>query len=137
MHLHHDGFYYASTLPHPSCLLFGTVIVSTAMLLLLSTEVNSFCCGNGTRALPALHPLPHCMHAMLNDLTHLRHIIEFCRVINNFFSFTGIGVSRGFQHFHSGAGAGPPAVVITGQTYHLVRNTEYKDHSIHWFLYDE
>ncbi|KAG1845757.1 hypothetical protein C8R48DRAFT_550711, partial [Suillus tomentosus] len=87
-------------------------------VLLLSMEVNSFCCGNGTRALPSLHPLPHRMHGMLNNPTCLRHIIEFCRVINNFFSFAGIGVSGGFQHFHSGAGSGPPAVAITGRTYH-------------------
>jgi hypothetical protein len=63
--------------------------------------------------------------------------MEFCRVVNNFFSFAGIGVSGGFQHFNCGAGAGPPAVAITGRTYHLLRDTEYEDHSIHWFIYDE
>ncbi|KIK32885.1 hypothetical protein CY34DRAFT_45861, partial [Suillus luteus UH-Slu-Lm8-n1] len=86
--------------------------------LLLSTEANSFCCGNGSRALPVLHPLPTRMRALLNDATRLRHIMEFCRVVNNFFSFAGIGVSGGFQHFNCGAGAGPPAVAITGRTYH-------------------
>jgi hypothetical protein len=63
--------------------------------------------------------------------------MDFCRVINNFFSFAGIGVTGGFEHFQSGAGAGPPAVAITGRTYHLLRDTEYTEHSIHWFLYDE
>lgn len=42
-----------------------------------------------------------------------------------------------FQHFYSGAGSGLPAVAITGRTYHLIRDTEYEDHLIHWFLYDE
>lgn len=28
-------------------------------------------------------------------------------------------------------------VVITGRTYHLTRDTEYTEHSIHWFLCDE
>jgi len=40
--------------------------------------------------------------------------MDFCRVINNFFSFAGIGVTGGFEHFQSGAGAGPLAVTITG-----------------------
>jgi len=61
--------------------------------------------------------------------------MEFARTINNLFSFTGIGVSGGFQQF--AAGTGPPAVVITGRTYHLIRDTDYTEHSIHWFLYDE
>lgn len=60
--------------------------------------------------------------------------MECCRIINNFFSFAGIGVTGGFEHFQ---GAGPPAVAITGRTYHLLRDTEYTEHSIHWFLYDE
>jgi hypothetical protein len=64
-------------------------------------------------------------------------LVEFSRVINNLFSFAGIGVSGSFQHFATGIGVGPPAVAITGRTYHLIHNTEYTEHSIHWFLYDE
>ncbi|KAG1720093.1 uncharacterized protein EDB91DRAFT_1024849, partial [Suillus paluster] len=86
--------------------------------LLLSTESNSFCCGNGARILPALHPLPPRMRSLFDEPIRLRHVIEFCRVINNFFSFAGIGVSGGFQQFNSGGSAGPPAVAITGCTYH-------------------
>jgi hypothetical protein len=73
--------------------------------LLLSTESNSFCCGDGTRVLPPLPPLPTRMQILINDSTRRLHLMEFCRVINNFFSFAGIGVSGGFEHFQSGAGA--------------------------------
>ena len=103
--------------------------------LLLATEDNSFCCQNGSHVVPPLQPLPHRMQTLLQNPSQRRHLIEYNRVINNLFSFAGIGVSGGgFQHFSTG---GPPAVAITGRTYHLIRNTEYTDHSIHWFLYDE
>ena len=75
------------------------------------------------------------MQQLLENATQRHHIIENARTINNLFSFAGIGVSGGFQRFTSTAG--PPAVAITGQTYHLIRDTEYTEHSIHWFLYDE
>ncbi|KAG1904001.1 uncharacterized protein F5891DRAFT_925630, partial [Suillus fuscotomentosus] len=87
-------------------------------VLLLSTESDSFCYGNGAQALPPLHPLPVHMRMLLNENIRLKHIIEFCHVVNNFFSFAGIGVSGGFQHFNSGPTIGPPAVAITGRTYH-------------------
>ncbi|KAG1850678.1 hypothetical protein F4604DRAFT_1934357 [Suillus subluteus] len=77
------------------------------------------------------------MCTLFDEPIQLRHLIDFCRIINNFFSFAGIGVSGGFQHFNSGNGAGPPAIAITGRTYHLMCDTEYQDHSIHWFLYDK
>lgn len=102
--------------------------------LLLLTEKDNFCCGNGSRLLPALRPLPARLRGLLNSAQNAQHLMEFSRVINNLFSFAGIGVAGGFQHFQ---GAGPPAVAITGQTYHLIRNTKYADHLIHWFLYDK
>ncbi|KIK91785.1 hypothetical protein PAXRUDRAFT_26922 [Paxillus rubicundulus Ve08.2h10] len=48
-----------------------------------------------------------------------------------------VGVTGGFKHFETGSTQGPPIIAITGRTYHLLRDTEYMDHSIHWFLYDE
>jgi hypothetical protein len=87
--------------------------------------------------LPHLHPLPTRMRLLFDNRNQRRHLIENCRTINNLFSFAGIGVTGGFQHFAVGDGAGPPAVAITGRTYHLLCNTEIADHSIHWFLYDE
>lgn len=63
--------------------------------------------------------------------------MDHSHVINNLFSFAGIGVNDSFEHFALGGGAGPPAVTITGQTYHLICDTEYTDHSIHWFLYNK
>ncbi|KAF9231147.1 hypothetical protein BU15DRAFT_9553, partial [Melanogaster broomeanus] len=86
--------------------------------LLLSTESDSFCCGNGVRALPPLHPFSPCMRALLDNNHHRRHLIEFCHVINNLFSFVGIGVTSSFKHFSTGIEAGPPAVAITSRTYH-------------------
>jgi len=77
------------------------------------------------------------MQLLLGNAAQRRHLSEFSRVVNNLFSFAGIGVTGKFEHFSTGAGLGPPAIAITGRTYHLVRNTEYTDHSIHWFLYDE
>lgn len=74
------------------------------------------------------HYLPARLCGLLNSAANTCHLMEFSRVINNLFSFTGIGVAGGFQHFQ---GMGPPAVAITGRTYHLIRNTEYVDHSIH------
>lgn len=74
------------------------------------------------------------MCTLFDEPIQLWHLIDLCHIINNFFSFTGIGVSGGFQHFNLGNGAGPPAIAITGHTY---RDTEYQDHSIHWFLYNE
>lgn len=91
--------------------------------LLLSTESDAFCCGNGHRALPRLHPLPPRMRALLQDANHASHLLQYGRLINNLFSFAGIGVSGGFEHF--APGSGPPAVAITGRTYHLIRDTEY------------
>lgn len=55
----------------------------------------------------------------------------------NLFTFAGIGVTGGFQQLPAGGFNGPPSVAITGRTYHLIRDTQYTDHSIHWFLYDE
>jgi len=75
------------------------------------------------------------MRALFDDVPLRRHLSEYCRTINNLFTFAGIGVTEGFQHFSPASG--PPAVAITGRTYHLIRNTEYAEHSIHWFLYDE
>lgn len=77
------------------------------------------------------------MQLLLDNAAQRRHLSEFSRVVNNLFSFAGIGVTGKFEHFSTGAYSGPPAVAITGRTYHLIRNTEYTDHSIHWFLYDE
>ncbi|KAN0082863.1 hypothetical protein V8E55_008658, partial [Tylopilus felleus] len=104
---------------------------------LLSTESNSFCCKNGQRVLPNLYPLPQRMKSLLNHTSHGNHLRHHYRSINNLFTFAGIGVSGGFEHFSTAAGTGPPSVAITGRTYHLLRNTEYTDHSIHWFFYDE
>jgi hypothetical protein len=80
------------------------------------------------------------MGHLLHDNTCHRHLVEFSQVINNLYLFAGIGVSGSFQHFATGIGVGPPAVAITGCTHHphhLICNTEYTEHSIHWFLYDE
>ncbi|KAI5981480.1 hypothetical protein EDD15DRAFT_368626 [Pisolithus albus] len=77
------------------------------------------------------------MRHLLDDPHHARHLMEHSRAINNLFTFAGIGVTGSFQQFSSGGSDGPPSVAITGRTYHLLRNTEYADHSIHWFLYDE
>ncbi|KAF9232082.1 hypothetical protein BU15DRAFT_23396, partial [Melanogaster broomeanus] len=85
---------------------------------LLSTEANSFCCRNGRCVVPHLHPLPPRMRLLLNSPQQARHLAEFSRVINNLFSFTGIGVTGGFQHFATSSTGGPPAVVIIGRTYH-------------------
>ncbi|KAF8439448.1 hypothetical protein L210DRAFT_858148, partial [Boletus edulis BED1] len=104
---------------------------------LLSSEHNSFCCADRHHALLPLHPLPPCMQALLRDEHHTRYLMEHSRAINNLFSFAGIGVNGSFEHFATGPGVGPPAVAITGQMYHLIRDTEYTDHSICWFLYDE
>lgn len=101
------------------------------------TIVNSFCCRNGTHLLQCLHPLPPHIGHLLNHHAHHCHLVEFNRVINNLFSFTGIGVSGGFQHFLTGIGSGPPVVAITSCTYHLIWDTEYTKHSIHWLLYDK
>ena len=105
--------------------------------LLLSSKRNNFCCANGRNALPPLHPLPPRMHTLLQDVNHAHHLMEFSRVINNLFTFAGIGVNGSFEHFATGVGIGPPAVAITGRTYHLIRDTEYTNHSLHWFLYNE
>jgi len=75
------------------------------------------------------------MHALFDDVPLCQHLSEYCCTINNLFTFAGIGVTEGFQHFSPASG--PPAVAITGRTYHLIRNTKYMEHSIHWFLYDE
>ena len=48
-----------------------------------------------------------------------------------------IRVTGGFTNFSHAIASGPPAIAITGQTYHLICDTEYSWHSIHWFLYDE
>ncbi|OBZ79596.1 ATP-dependent DNA helicase PIF1 [Grifola frondosa] len=49
---------------------------------------------------------------------------------------TSIGVSGGFTEFPVSS-HGPPAISITGRTYHLLRDAALPNHSIHWFLYDE
>ena len=77
------------------------------------------------------------MRTLLQDMNHACHLMEFSRVINNLFTFAGIGVNGSFKYFATGMGIGPPAVAITGQTYHLIHDTEYTNHSLHWFLYDE
>ena len=86
-------------------------------VLLLSTKNNSLCCGNGSHMLPHLDPLPTRMRLLFDNLNCRRHLIENCHTINNLFSFAGISVTGGFQHFAVGDGAGPPAVAITGRTY--------------------
>ena len=99
----------------------------------LSTEGNSFCCADGRQMVPSLQLLsPHMQQPLHNPLQR-QHVVENARTIDNIFSFAGIGVSGSL--FTSTAG--PPAVAITGRTYHLVRDTECTEHSIHWFLYDK
>ncbi|KAI5986402.1 hypothetical protein EDD15DRAFT_2126021, partial [Pisolithus albus] len=86
--------------------------------LLLSTESDSFCCGNGSRALPSLHALPPRLQSLLGNPHHACHLMEYSRVINNLFTFAGIGVTGTFQQFSTRGHDGPPSVAITGRTYH-------------------
>ncbi|KIM50839.1 hypothetical protein SCLCIDRAFT_55876, partial [Scleroderma citrinum Foug A] len=83
--------------------------------LLLSTESNTFCCHGGRAIVPPLAPLPPRMRTLLQNPSQQRHLSDYSRSINNLFTFAGIGVTGGFQHF---ASAGPPAIAITGRTYH-------------------
>ena len=104
---------------------------------MLATESNDFCCGNGRRTLPRLTPWPPRFEILKNDNRYRTHLGEYSRSINNLFTFAGIGVTGGFTNFSHAIAPGPPAIAITGRTYHLIRDTEYSRHSIHWFLYDE
>ena len=58
--------------------------------LLLSTESDAFCCGNGKRVLPKLRPFPSRMQQVLSHATQCRHLSDFSRVVNNLFSFAGL-----------------------------------------------
>ncbi|KAI6021557.1 hypothetical protein BKA83DRAFT_4009133, partial [Pisolithus microcarpus] len=86
--------------------------------LLLSSESNTFCCGNGQRRLPPLHALPSRMQSLLSNEHYACHLIDHGRVLNNLFTFAGIGVTGGFQQLPAGGFNGPPSVAITGRTYH-------------------
>jgi len=57
------------------------------------------------------------MQLLLGNAAQRCHLSEFSRVVNNLFSFAGIGVTGKFEHFSTGAGSGPPAIAITGRTY--------------------
>ncbi|KAG1730642.1 hypothetical protein EDD22DRAFT_1014616, partial [Suillus occidentalis] len=81
---------------------------------LLKGENNSFCCNNGTYIVPHLPPLPQNIADILNSTTLSQNISASSRHLNNLFSFTAIGSSKGFAHFRSGISS----VAITGRTYH-------------------
>lgn len=97
--------------------------------MLLSSELNSFCCNNGKNIVPRLPPLP----AHLTNITTRPECSSISRRLNNLFAFTAIGASKGFQKFRFGLAN----VAITGRTYHRMLDITAPHHSIHWFLYDE
>ncbi|KAJ8580113.1 hypothetical protein M405DRAFT_692092, partial [Rhizopogon salebrosus TDB-379] len=101
--------------------------------LLLKGENNSFCCNNGACITPRLPPLPPHIRNILSSPTLSRNLSQLSRRLNNLFSFTAIGSSKGFAHFHQGISS----VAITGRTYHRIFDVSKQDHSFYWFLYDE
>jgi len=72
---------------------------------------------------------------LLQNPTTARQFTSHSWVINGLLSFAGIRASGQFIDFQTQMG--PPAVVITGRTYHYLQDAELPAHSIHWFLYDE
>ena len=103
--------------------------------ILLSMELNTVCCQNGQDALPKLPTWPPQFKTLLQQPAWGREFSNHSQVINSAFSFAGIGASSEFIDFPSGHA--PPAVAITGHTYHFLCNAEIPSHSIHWFLYNE
>ena len=97
--------------------------------LLLTGEHDGFCCSNGKKKTPRLPPLP----PRILSISQERNISPYSRRLNNLFSFTAIGASKGFQSFATGLWN----VAITGRTYHRIFDVTNTNHCLHWYLYDE
>ena len=103
--------------------------------VLLSVEAPSVCCQNRQHALPWLPSWPTEMQNLLRSPASAMVLSSHNRVINNAFSFAGIGASGKFIDFSSTTA--PPTIAITGRTYHYLHDADTPAHSIHWFLYNE
>jgi hypothetical protein len=101
--------------------------------LLLKGESLTFSCNGGQHVVPPLPPLPVNISHILSNPNDRHQISASSRRLNNLFSFTAIGATKGFAHFKRG----PASVAITGRTYHRVLDVSTPNHSFHWFLYDE
>jgi len=75
------------------------------------------------------------LQVVVHDSFFGRSIYQYSQVINSAFSFAGISTSSQFIDFPSTTA--PPAVAITGRTYHYLQDAETSAHSIHWLLYDQ
>jgi hypothetical protein len=102
---------------------------------LLNHESKTFCCNNGRARAPPLPPLPANISSLLSDpaTVSAQCLSSHSRKLNNLFSFTAIGTTKGFAHFDSGIST----VAITGRTYHRIFDVRDQTHSLHWYLYDE
>ena len=98
-------------------------------VMLLSSELDSFCRNNGKHIVPRLPSLP----PHLTNITTMPECLSISWRLNNLFVFTAIGASKGFHKFSFGLAN----IAITGRTYHHMLAVTMPHHSIHWFLYDE
>jgi hypothetical protein len=83
--------------------------------LLLKGESLTFSCNGGQHVVPPLPPLPVNISHILSNPNDRHQISASSRRLNNLFSFTAIGATKGFAHFKRG----PASVAITGRTYPL------------------
>jgi hypothetical protein len=97
---------------------------------LLSTEKNGWCCNQGRLHLPQLPSCETLLEPLLNQ--YQGHLSRMSRRLNNLFAFSAIGTTGHFMKFQ-----GPANVAAEGRVYHRLIDVAVKDHSMHWFLYDE
>lgn len=100
---------------------------------LLKGEVSTFCCQGGNKRIPPLPPLPENIAAIASTDTSAAALSRYSRRLNSLFSFTAIGATGHFQTFRTG----PANVAINGRTYHRIFDIADRQHSLHWYLYDE
>ncbi|KAF5857812.1 hypothetical protein ETB97_005221 [Aspergillus alliaceus] len=78
---------------------------------------------------------PFYLQSKMADPLLLRYegqLSRMSRRLNNLFAFSAIGTTGRFVPFH-----GLANVVLEGHVYHRLLDVADKDHSMHWFLYDE
>ena len=97
--------------------------------MLLTSELNGWCCNKGKYILPSLPPLPYEFTQLIEQSNG--EFNKLARVINNLYAFTAIGTTDSFIQFH-----GPANVAVTGRIYYRILDLSKPTHSFYWFLFD-
>lgn len=92
--------------------------------MLLSLELDSWCCNQGQKRLPKLPLCEELLRPLLDRYGD--RLLAMSRRLNNLFAFSAIGTTSRFVYFHGRAN-----IILERRVYHRLLDVAEKGHSIH------